>query len=32
MDGSWMDRVVDGVYAERCIAITLDTMAEYFPE
>lgn len=32
MDGSWMDRVVDGVYAERCIAITLDTMGEYFPE
>ena len=32
MDGSWMDRVVDGVYAERCIAITLDTMSEYFPE
>lgn len=32
MDGSWMDRVVDGVYAERCIAITLDTMSQYFPE
>ncbi|MGN1021855.1 MAG: sugar ABC transporter substrate-binding protein [Aristaeellaceae bacterium] len=32
MDGSWLDRVVDGVYAERCIAITLDTMGQYFPE
>lgn len=32
MDGSWMDRVEDGVYKERCIAITLDTMSEYFPE
>lgn len=32
MDGSWMDRVEDGIYAERCIAITLDTMSEYFPE
>ena len=32
MDGSWMDRVVEGVYAERCIAITLDTMSGYFPE
>lgn len=32
MDGSWIDRVQDGVYAERCIAITLDTMSEYFPE
>ena len=32
MDGSWMDRVEDGVYAERCIPITLETMSEYFPE
>lgn len=32
MDGSWMDRVEDGVYNERCIPITLDTMDEYFPE
>ena len=32
MDGSWMDRVEDGVYKEHCIAITLDTMSEYFPE
>ncbi len=32
MDGSWMDRVEDGVYHEACIAITLDTMDQYFPE
>lgn len=32
MDGSWMDRVEDGVYAERCIPITNETMSEYFPE
>ncbi|MBD5551961.1 MAG: sugar ABC transporter substrate-binding protein [Lachnospiraceae bacterium] len=32
MEGSWMDRVEDGVYHEACIAITLDTMDQYFPE
>lgn len=33
MDGcSWMDRVEDGVYHEACIAITLDTMDQYFPQ
>lgn len=32
MDGSWMDRVVDGIYKERCIPITPETIKEYFPE
>lgn len=32
MDGSWADRVVDKVYAERCIQITPETISEYFPE
>lgn len=32
MDGSWADRIVDKVYAERCIMITPDTIGEYFPE
>jgi len=32
MDGSWMDRVEDGVYVERCIQITPETINEYFPE
>lgn len=32
MDGSWMDRVEDGVYSERCIMITPDTIDEYFAE
>lgn len=31
MDGSWMDRVEDKVYSERCIKITPDTIGEYFP-
>ena len=31
MDGSWMDRVKDGVYNERCIKITPDNIDEYFP-
>ncbi len=30
MDGTWMDRVTDGVYSERCIQITPDTIDEYF--
>ncbi len=32
MDGSWTDRIVDKVYAERCIEITPETIGEYFPE
>ncbi len=32
MDGSWMDRVEDKVYSERCIMITPETIGEYFPE
>ena len=32
MDGTWMDRVVDGVYNEECIKITPDTIDNYFPE
>lgn len=32
MDGSWMDRVADKVYSERCIVITPETINEYFPE
>lgn len=32
MEGSWMDRVEDGVYHEECIAITLDTIDQYFSE
>ena len=31
MDGSWMDRVVDGVYSEECIKITPETIGNYFP-
>lgn len=31
MDGSWMDRVENGVYSERCIQITPDTIDQYFP-
>lgn len=31
MDGSWMDRVVDGVYSEECIKITPETIYDYFP-
>ncbi len=31
MDGSWMDRVVDGVYNEECIKITPETIGNYFP-
>lgn len=31
MDGSWMDRVEDQVYSERCIKITPETIGEYFP-
>ena len=31
MDGSWMDRVVDGVYSEECIKITPETIGTYFP-
>lgn len=31
MDGSWMDRVEDQVYNERCIKITPETIGEYFP-
>lgn len=32
MDGSWMDRVVDGVYSEECIKITPETIGNYFPQ
>lgn len=32
MDGSWMDRVEDGIYNEACIPITLDTIDQYFSE
>lgn len=32
MSGAWMDRVEDGIYKERCIPITLDTIGDYFPE
>ncbi len=32
MDGSWMDRVVDGVYNEECIKITPETIGNYFAE
>ena len=32
MDGSWMDRVVDGVYSEECIKITPETIGNYFAE
>lgn len=32
MSGEWMSRVEDGVYAEECIAITLDTIDQYFSE
>lgn len=32
MDGSWADRIVDKVYAERCIIITPETIDEYFPQ
>ncbi len=32
MDGSWMDRVVDGVYNEECIKITPETIGNYFTE
>ena len=32
MDGSWSDRVEDGVYNERCIAITPDTIDQYFQD
>jgi len=32
MDGSWMDRVENGVYNERCIMITPETIGEYFPD
>lgn len=31
MDGEWMERVEDGVYSERCIEITPDTIDQYFP-
>ena len=31
MDGSWMDRVADGVYSEECIKITPETIGTYFP-
>ncbi len=30
MNGSWMDRIENGIYAERCIAITPETIGEYF--
>ncbi|MCR4877377.1 MAG: sugar ABC transporter substrate-binding protein [Clostridiales bacterium] len=32
MDGSWMNRVVDGVYSEECIKITPETIGNYFAE
>ena len=32
MDGSWMDRVVNGVYNEECIKITPETIGNYFAE
>ena len=32
MDGSWMDRVVDGVYNEECIKITPETIGNYFAD
>ena len=32
MDGSWMDRVQDGVYSEECIKITPETIGNYFAD
>jgi len=32
MDGSWMDRVQDGVYSEECIKITPETIGTYFAD
>lgn len=32
MSGAWMDRVEDGVYKERCLPVTAENLAEYYPE